>query len=82
MLTTIISIGNSKGVRIPKPLLTESGLGNNVELKVKPNEIKITPAKKKPITPNPLTLASEEAFAKDWLRKEEDNAWAIYQSDR
>ncbi len=34
MKTKIIRIGNSQGVRIPKPLLDEAGLGDEVELRV------------------------------------------------
>ncbi len=34
MKTKIIRIGNSRGVRIPKPLLEEAGLENEVELRV------------------------------------------------
>lgn len=79
MITSIISIGNSKGIRIPKLLLLESGLGPDVELHVKPGEVKITPAKKR-LGINPLSLASEATLAKDWLREEEEKAWAVYQS--
>lgn len=76
MITSIISVGNSKGVRIPKPLLDESGLGKDVELKVKKGEIKIVAAKKKKKRViDPITLASEPVLAKDWLRPEEDEAW-------
>ncbi|HSW48396.1 MAG TPA: hypothetical protein VLG67_04950 [Candidatus Saccharimonadales bacterium] len=77
MITSIVSIGNSKGIRIPKVLLVESGLGKDVELTVKMGEIRIVPAKKKKIKVNidPITLASEAALAKDWLRPEEDKAW-------
>jgi len=39
MITTLVSIGNSKGIRIPKVLLNESGLSKEVELKVKKGEI-------------------------------------------
>lgn len=46
MKTRIIQIGNSKGIRIPKVLLEQSGLSNQVELKVKKNEIVIAPVKK------------------------------------
>ena len=42
MTTTIISIGNSRGIRIPKPILEESGIGKYVELKVKKGEILVT----------------------------------------
>ncbi|MBI2594065.1 AbrB/MazE/SpoVT family DNA-binding domain-containing protein [Candidatus Daviesbacteria bacterium] len=82
MITTLIAIGNSRGVRIPKPLLEESGLGKDVELRVKKGEIKITSPKKRKASVDPLTLASEAAFAKDWLRPEEEEAWEVYQSDK
>lgn len=75
MITSIVSIGNSKGIRIPKILLEESGLEKDVELKVKKGEIKIVPAKKKKRVIDPITLASEAALSKDWLRPEEDEAW-------
>jgi antitoxin component of MazEF toxin-antitoxin module len=75
MNTTIISIGNSKGVRIPKPLLMESGLGKDVTITAKNGEIRIraaNPTKKISET----ALLSEGVLAKDWLRPEEDKAWA------
>lgn len=34
MKTKIVRIGNSRGVRIPKPLLEEAGLEGEVELRV------------------------------------------------
>jgi antitoxin MazE len=34
MKTRIIQIGNSQGIRIPKVLLDQNGLGDEVELKV------------------------------------------------
>ena len=37
MITRLIKIGNSKGIRIPKILLEESGLTDEVELEVKKN---------------------------------------------
>jgi len=78
MNTTIISIGNSKGIRIPKPLLLQSGLGDNVQIIAKAGELRIVaaaPAKKVSET----ALLSEKALAKDWLRPEEDEAWANLQ---
>ena len=45
MNTSIISIGNSKGIRIPKPLLEESGLPNSVEIKATKGKISIVAAK-------------------------------------
>lgn len=41
MKTRIVRIGNSRGVRIPKPLLTEAGLGEEVELRVEAGAIRI-----------------------------------------
>lgn len=46
MKTRIIQIGNSQGVRIPKVLLDQSGLGEEVELKVSKKQIIIRPVRK------------------------------------
>lgn len=82
MKATIISIGNSKGIRIPKVLLEESGVSDEVELKAKKGEIKIIPIRRRKKANNPLAAASESSFAKDWLRPEEEEAWAVYQSGK
>jgi len=37
--TRIIRIGNSQGVRIPKPLLEQSGITGDVELEIAENKI-------------------------------------------
>lgn len=79
MITTIIAIGNSKGVRIPKPILKESGLGEEVELQVKKGEIKITAAPKKNKTIKDALLLSEKTLGDDWSKPEEDEAWASLQ---
>ncbi len=44
MKTRIIKIGNSQGIRIPKVLLEQSGLGEEVELEVHDARIVIRPA--------------------------------------
>jgi antitoxin MazE len=44
MKTQIIKIGNSQGVRIPKALLEQSGLGRHVEIRVSKNRIVIAGA--------------------------------------
>lgn len=79
MITTIIPIGNSRGVRIPKPILNESGLGNEVELQVKKGEIRIiaVPVKSKSMVST--LLLSEKALSADWNQPEEDEAWASLQ---
>lgn len=77
MKTTIISIGNSKGVRLPKVVLEQSGIGHEVELKVKKGEIRLL-AVKATKTMSSASL-SEPLLAKDWNRPEEDEAWASLQ---
>ena len=74
MKTSIITIGNSKGIRIPKPLLEESGLSGTVELKATKGKISIVVVKsEKKISET--SLLSEKILSKDWLRSEEDKAW-------
>jgi len=46
MKAKVIKIGNSKGIRIPKPMLQECGLGEEVELVVKEDKIIIYPINK------------------------------------
>ena len=43
MKTKIVKIGNSRGVRIPKSFIDESGLKNEVELEVNEGKIVIKP---------------------------------------
>ena len=45
MRARIVKIGNSRGIRIPKPLLDQSGIINDVELEVEKNQITIRPVK-------------------------------------
>ena len=75
MNSTIISIGNSKGIRIPKTLLLESGITNKVTISAKKGQIIITAI----VEDNPVELASaimsQKSLAKEWLNKEEDIAW-------
>ena len=73
MRTKIITIGNSRGIRIPKILLQETGIENEVELTMTTTGLTIAPVKK-PIAET--LLLSEKALAKDWNRPEEDEAWA------
>ena len=43
MKASIIQIGNSLGLRIPKPILKQCGLSGEVELEVHDNELVIKP---------------------------------------
>ena len=45
MKAKIIKIGNSRGVRIPKPLLEETGLTGEVELTAHKDQILIGPVR-------------------------------------
>ena len=45
MKTRLVRIGNSRGVRLPKPLITEAGLPEEVELRVRDGAIVIAPAR-------------------------------------
>ena len=79
MITTFIAIGNSRGVRIPKPLLKESGLDNEIELQVKKGEIRIIAAPLNNKSVQDTLLLSERILGDDWNKPEEDEAWASLQ---
>jgi antitoxin MazE len=42
--TRIVKIGNSQGVRIPKPLLEQSGINTDVEIEVYDDRLVLRPA--------------------------------------
>ena len=44
MRAKVVRIGNSKGIRLPKPLIEQVGLTEEVELEVRDGAIVITPA--------------------------------------
>jgi antitoxin MazE len=46
MKTRLIQIGNSRGVRLPKPLIKEAGLDIDVDIRVRKGEIVISPVGK------------------------------------
>lgn len=43
MRAHLVKIGNSQGIRIPKPLLDQTGITDDVELEVDKNKIIISP---------------------------------------
>jgi len=45
MKARLVQIGNSRGVRIPKPLIEEVGLADEVELQVRDGAIVISPGR-------------------------------------
>ena len=58
MKIKIVKIGNSKGIRIPKTLLRQTGIGEEVNLEVEDNQIIL-----KAIN-SPVRSGWESAFAK------------------
>jgi antitoxin MazE len=46
MKVNIIRIGNSQGIRIPKPLLEQCHLGKTVELEVRNDHLAVLPARR------------------------------------
>ncbi len=44
--TNIIKIGNSQGIRIPKPLLEQVGLSGEVELEVQADTLLVRPVRR------------------------------------
>ncbi len=43
MRARVVKIGNSQGIRIPKPILEQTGIMEDVELEVEKNQIIIRP---------------------------------------
>jgi antitoxin component of MazEF toxin-antitoxin module len=76
MKSTIIQIGNSRGIRIPKVMLEESGIDKNVDIKVTRDGLKITAVKTVSRPVSETLVLSQKTLAKDWDRPEEDAAWA------
>jgi antitoxin MazE len=68
----IIKIGNSQGVRIPKPLLKQAGLSQHVRIMVKDGMIIIA---NEEMSGRELAFASEASLAKIWNDPREDEAW-------
>ncbi len=71
MDSEIVKIGNSQGVRIPKPLLKQSGLGRYVSIRAEKGKIII---ENDDISGRELAIMSELSLS-DWNSKEEDEAW-------
>jgi antitoxin MazE len=72
MRSKLVRIGNSRGVRIPKAMIDEAELTDEVELHVVDGEIRISPVE--PETGAAFMLLSRDALS-DWERPEEDDAW-------
>jgi antitoxin MazE len=60
MKARIVKIGNSQGIRLPKPLVEQTGLGEEVMIEVQGNHLIITPAAR----PRSLWAAAFNEMAK------------------
>ena len=58
MLASVVQIGNSRGIRLPKNILCELNIEDEVEMTVQNDSLVITSVKRKPRT------GWNEAFAK------------------
>lgn len=48
MHINVVKIGNSRGIRIPKPMLEQAGIADAVEIAVEAGRLVISPAKSRP----------------------------------
>ena len=48
MRSKLVRMGNSRAVRLPKPIIEASGLTDEIEIEVEKGRIVLLPAKKKP----------------------------------
>ncbi len=56
MKAAVVRIGNSRGIRLPKPVLEQCGIDDEVELEVEDDRLIIRPAR-------PARFGWSEAFA-------------------
>jgi antitoxin MazE len=76
MRAKLVKIGNSRGVRIPRALLEEAHLVDDIEITVVDGDVRISAVE--PESGGAFLTLSESALS-DWNRPEEDDAWAHLQ---
>ncbi|MBV8728614.1 MAG: AbrB/MazE/SpoVT family DNA-binding domain-containing protein [Acidobacteriia bacterium] len=72
MKVELISIGNSRGIRIPKPIIEECGFGKIVELRVEHKQVVIS-AERSPREGWEEAFAAAGSSAKDELLLDFEN---------
>lgn len=76
MITKLVPIGTSKGIRLSKAILQQCGIKDEIELEVKGHEIILKPRKKRP------REGWEEMFAQDnFPLTEDEKAWLDVPND-
>jgi antitoxin MazE len=78
MRTRVINIGNSKGIRIPKVLLEQAQLTEEVILEVSEDGILIKPERKKKAVREGWEQQMKEATKK---YKTKENLWGYFSND-
>jgi antitoxin MazE len=48
MLVSVVQIGNSKGIRLPKAIIEQCDIDDKLDMEIKDNEIILKPVKKTP----------------------------------
>ncbi len=74
MKASIIRIGNSRGLRLPKPIIEQCGFDKEVEIEIRNNEIIIRPAKR-PRHNWEQAFKSMAERGDDMLIESPDTAW-------
>jgi len=69
MQVSVVKIGNSKGIRIPKKVLDQCHVEDALELTLKNNEIVLTPVHRKP------REGWAEAFEAKYGKEPANRAW-------
>lgn len=69
MLVSVVAIGNSKGIRIPKSVLDQLDISDKVDMEIDNQQIILKPIKKKPRT------GWDSAFKE--MHKEKDDTMLI-----
>lgn len=46
MKSNLVRIGNSRGIRIPRPIIDQCGFGKEVELRIESGALMISPARR------------------------------------
>jgi antitoxin MazE len=69
MRASLVRIGNSKGLRIPKPVLEQCGFGSEVELQVEPGRLVVLPAPAHP------RAGWEQAFPDEVRARFDEEEW-------
>jgi antitoxin MazE len=78
MRTKVINIGNSKGIRIPKVLLEQAELTEEVIIEINAEGILIKPGKKKKVAREGWEQRMKEAVKKN---KSKENLWGDVRND-